>query len=55
MPMECETVLTNIVENITLNEDNCLKNNNITSSEDSYIDHSFLSLNPSQEALLEIL
>ena len=55
MAMECETVLTNVVENITLNEDNCLKNNNITSSEDSYIDHSFLSLNPSQEALLEIL
>ena len=55
MPMECETVLTNIVENITLNEDNCLKNKNITSSEDSYIDHSSLSLNPPQEALLEIL
>ena len=55
MAMECETVLTNVVENITLNEDNCLKNNNITSNEDSYIDNSFLSLNPSQEALLEIL
>ena len=52
---ECETVTTNIFENVTLNEDNCLENNNITNNDDSSIDQSFLSLNPSQEVLLEIL
>ena len=55
MATENETVTTNIVENVTLNEDNCLENNNITNNKDSSIGQSFLSLNPSQEALLEIL
>ena len=55
MATERETVTTNIFENVTLNEDNCLENNNITNNDDSSIDQSFLSLNPSQEVLLEIL
>ena len=49
MATEYETVTTIIVENVTLNEDN------ITNNEESSIDQSFLSLNLSQEALLEIL
>ena len=52
---EYETVTTNIVENVTLNEDNCLDNNNITNNKDSSVYQSFLSLNAPQEALLEIL
>ena len=55
MATEYETVTTNMVEKVTLNEDNCLENNNIANNKDSSIDQSFLSLNPSQEALLEIL
>ena len=55
METKYETVTTNIVENVTLNKDNCLENNNITNNKDSSIDQSFLSLNLSQEALLEIL
>ena len=55
MATEYETVTTNIVENVTLNEDNCLEKNNTANNKDSSIDQSFLSLNPSQEALLQIL
>ena len=55
MATEYETVTTKIVENDTLNKDDCLENNNITNNKDSSIDQSFLSLNLSQEALLEIL
>ena len=40
----------------TFNKDNCLENNNIiTNNKDSSIYQSFLSLNLSQEALLEML
>ena len=55
MATEYETVTTKIVKNDTLNKDDCLENNNITNNKDSSIDQSFLSLNLSQEALLEIL
>ena len=55
MATEYKTVTVNIVENVTLNKDNCLENNNITNNKDPSIDQSFLSLNLSQEALLEIL
>ena len=41
MPTEYETVTANIVENVTLNEDNCLENNNIPNNKDSSIDQSF--------------
>ena len=55
MATEYETVTTKIVKKDTLNKDDCLENNNITNNKDSSIDQSFLSLNLSQEALLEIL
>ena len=55
MATEYKTVTVNIVENVTLNKDNCLENNNITNNKDPSIDQSFLSLNLSQEALLKIL
>ena len=41
MATEYETVTTNIVENVTLNEDNSLEDNNITNNEESSIDQSF--------------
>ena len=41
MATENETVTTNIVENVTLNEDHCLENNNITNNKESSIDHFF--------------
>ena len=55
MATEYETATTNIIKNVTLDEDNCLQNNNITNNKVSSIDQSFLSLNPSQEVLIEIL
>ena len=55
MGTEYETVTTNIIKNVSLDEDSCLENNSITNNKDSSIDQSFLSLNLSQEALLEIL
>ena len=55
MATEYETVTTIIVENLTLDKDNCLENSNITNNKDSSIDQSFLSLSLSQKALLEIL
>ena len=55
MATEYETVTTIIVENLTLDKDNCLGNSNITNNKDSSIDQSFLSLSLSQKALLEIL
>ena len=41
MATEIKTVTTNIVENVTLNEDNCLESNNITNNKESSIDHFF--------------
>ena len=38
MATEYETVATNIVENVTPNEDNCLENNNIANNKDTSID-----------------
>ena len=38
MATEYETVTTNIVENVTPNEDNCLENNNIANNKDTSID-----------------
>ena len=55
MGTEYETVTTNIIKNVSLDEDSCLENNSITNNKDSSIDQSFLSLNLSQEALLGIL
>ena len=41
MTTEYETVTTSIVENVTLNKDNCLENNNVTNNKGSSIDQSF--------------
>ena len=38
---EYETVTTSIVENVTLNKDNCLENNNVTNNKGSSMDQSF--------------
>ena len=53
--MATEYATANIVEKVTLNKVNCLENNNIANNKNFSIDQSFLSLNPSQEAQLEIL
>ena len=41
MGTEYETVTTNIIKNVSLDEDSCLENNSITNNKDSSIDKSF--------------
>lgn len=55
METEYKTITTSTSKNVSINEDNCLENNNIESTSDSVIEPTIITLDESQETLLEIL
>ena len=55
METEYKTITTSTSKNASINEDNCLENNNIESTSDSVTEPTIIPLDESQEMLLEIL